>query len=278
MRRVVLAVTLAALCLAGCAAGADSFRVDTVVYIPADPTVAVTEPEARETQPEQEKETEASVALEETEAETEATEPQKTDTAKKATTSKKKNNASSKKPSADKGNTETKPTEATPTEPPATEAPQTEPPTEPDATEAPETEPTDPPLYDISGYSVGSLEYAIKDAVNAYRAEAELGELTVSSRLCAIASCRSYEISRVWSHTRPDGRSYKTVLSDYGYGAGSVKELLVYVSGAGDANSIVDKWMGADSQRELLLGSFSTIGIGVYRENGYTYVACLLVG
>lgn len=282
MKRIIFAAMLAVLCLAGCAKGEDSFRVDTVVYIPADPTVAATEPAEQEIQPETEIPMEAVTEPETTEPEeTEATEPEETTTTKKTSTTSKKNNTSSKKPSSGKDKTESKPTEPIPTETSPTEAPVPEPvPTEqPAATETPATEPepTDPPLYDISGYSVGSLEYAIKDAINAYRAGEGLDELSISSRLCAIASCRGYEISQVWSHTRPDGRSYKTVLSDYGYG-GSAKELLVYVSGSGDGAAIVDKWMASDSHRELLMGSFSTVGIGVYRANGYTYVACLLVG
>lgn len=280
MKRAIFVAMLAALCLAGCAMGEDSFRVDTVVYIPADPSVAATEPAEQESQPETEIPTEAATEPETTApVETEATEPEKTTTTKKPSTTSKNNNTSSKKPSSGKDKTESKPTEPAPTEAFPTEPPVTEPAaTEPAATETPATEPepTEPPLYDISGYSVGTLEYAIKDAINAYRAGEGLGELSISSRLCAIASCRGYEISQVWSHTRPDGRSYKTVLSDYGYG-GSAKELLVYVSGSGDGAAIVEKWMASDSHRELLMGSFSTVGIGVYRENGYTYVACLLV-
>ncbi len=115
----------------------------------------------------------------------------------------------------------------------------------------------------------------MRDAINAYREEAELGKLKLSSKLSAIASCRGYEISQVWSHTRPDGRSYQTVLSDYGYG-GSAQELRVYVSGSGDAQAIVDKWMSSDSHKALLLGNFTTVGIGIHRANGYTYIACLL--
>ena len=33
-----------------------------------------------------------------------------------------------------------------------------------------------------------------------------------------------------------------------------------------------------ESKKELLLGSYSTVGIGIYRANGNTYIACLLVG
>ena len=286
IKRTILLVGLLCLLLTGCG-NADEYRVSTVVYIPVSPTEAPVQPEQTlppETQTEAEtvpptEETlpeETETAPEETEEVPETTEPEK----KKGST-KKKNPQKQTEPPA----TEPAETEAPATEPVATEAPSTEPPvtepseTEPEATDAPDTEPepTEPELYDISGYSLGSLEKNMAAAINAHRAEAGLGELNLSSRLSAIASCRGYEISRVWSHTRPDGRGYGTVLGDYGYG-GSARELLDYVSGSGDAQSIVDKWMASESHRELLLGNFSTIGIGIYRSNGYTYIACLLVG
>jgi len=325
MKRKILIAVLAALCLVGCARAEDPYRVDTVVYIPADPTPVPMEAAApEETEAPTEEPVPAAAETEPVPEETEpaATEPEATEAAKKPASSGKKP-SSSKKPSSNKSDTdkeekateppaakpeeteppETKPaaTEPAPTQPAQTEPAETgvaatepvatqpvatqpdtpeKPATEPSVPEEPATEPpvtepepTDPPLYDISGYSVGSLEYAMRDAINAYRAESGLGELKLSSRLCAIASCRGYEISQVWSHTRPDGRSYKTVLSDYGYG-GSAQELLVYVSGSGDGQSIVDKWMSSDSHKDLLLGSYSTVGIGVYRVNGLTYIAC----
>ena len=290
MKRKILLIGLLCLLLAGC--GADEYRVTTVVYIPVSPTEAPVLPEQTlppETQTEAETEQPTEETLpEETETAPEETEevPETTAPEKKKGSSKKKNPQKETEPPA----TEPVATEAPSTEPPATEVTETEPPvTEPPATESPATEPsetepdatgvpaTEPELYDISGYSLGSLEKNMASAINAYRAAEGLGELNLSSRLSAIASCRGYEISRVWSHTRPDGRDYGTVLGDYGYG-GSAQELLVYVSGSGDAQSIVDKWMGSDSHRELLLGNFSTIGIGVYRANGYTYIACLLAG
>ena len=307
MKREILLALLIMLSLTGCAKNEDPYRVDTVVYIPADPTDAPTEaaipqetPATEQTEPaptEQEAPTETEP--EATEAVKETTSTKKSSSSKKTTTSSKKTNSSGKTETAAKATeppaakpAETQPpateppaTKPAPTEPPATEPPATQPPateppaTEPPVTEPPETEPepTDPPLYDISGYSVGSLETSMKDAINAYRTEAGLGEMSMSSRLCAIASCRGYEISQVWSHTRPDGRSYNTVLSDYGYG-GSARELLVHVSGSGDGQTIVDQWMCVDSYKELLLGSYSTVGIGIYRANGNTYIACLLVG
>ena len=154
------------------------------------------------------------------------------------------------------------------TRPPATEPP----PTEPPLTEQVETE---PPLYDISGYVVGSLEYEMLERINGYRTEEGLELLSLDPYLCAIASCRSYEVSFLWSHTRPDGRGYESVLADYGYGSGAAGELLGYA--AGDGAAIVDKWMSSESHRALLMGGSATVGIGIYYANGVVYVACLLV-
>ena len=142
-----------------------------------------------------------------------------------------------------------------------------------DATEPPATE---PPSYDISNYRTGDLEYEMLNRINEYRSENWLDELALDTRLCAIASYRSFEASRVWSHTRPDGRHFSTVLTDYGYGAGGVQELLVYDTGAGNGTAIVDRWMESNS-KESLLGDYTTAGIGGYRVDGLVYVTCLLV-
>ena len=176
----------------------------------------------------------------------------------------------------------TEPTATKPvaTEPVATEPVTTEPPvTEPIPTEPPVTEPpvTEPPLYDISDYQLGNLEYELLDRVNEYREEAELEPLWLDTWLCAIASCRSFEASQIWSHTRPDGRHFATVLDDYGYAAGSVQELMVYDTGSGDGTAIADRWMESKTHRELLLSGYTTAGIGVYDLDGITYVTCLLV-
>ena len=141
----------------------------------------------------------------------------------------------------------------------------------------PETEP-EKTIYDISGYSLGALEYGMIDQINTARGEESHSALNLDGRLSAIASCRAYELAQLWSHTRPDGRSYATVLEDYGYGAGAVTELLVYGSGSGDAAQMVSQWLASESHKaNLLSDGFSTVGIGVYRTNGITYVCCLLV-
>lgn len=234
------ALLAVALLCGGCGMDEDPYRVDTVVRIPVDPTDPPAETAA----------TAAPETAPPTEAPTEPTE--ETEAPPKA--------SGGSKGSSNKNNNTT-PKE---TEPPATDAPETEPETT---------------SYDISAYSVGTLEYDIRDEINTLRTGSGLSELRLDSRLCAIAGCRSWELSQVWDHARPDGRGYATVLEDYGYSAAAVTQLLLYVSGSGEAASIVGKWANSDSHlASLLSDSFSTIGIGVYRAGSFTYVCVLLVG
>ena len=250
-------VSVLVLSLAGCrlpGIEADLYRKDTVIYIPADPTTEPTE-----------------VAVEETEPET-------TETTKKSSSSSstKKNNTTS-----------TSATTAPATE--ATTVPTTQPPQQTEAITEPTTVPTEPPttspaeteyqIYDISDYVVGSLETSMMDQVNSYRRDAGMRELEKSGRLSAIASVRAYEASLSWSHTRPDGSDYTTVFQDYGFPAGAAGENLLYTSGGEDGATLVSKWMGAETNRDnLMYDGFSTIGIGIYKANGYVYIACLLAG
>lgn len=269
MRKSLFVLALILL-LAGCG--------DTVVYIPEDkqqpedgivvhipvkpekPTKEETDPVTVPLEPEN-----AETAPAQTEPEQKTTEPankKPASSSNKGNGSGNKNNSTNKNPS---GSSE-KPTEPQPeaTAPAETELPATEPPA------------TEPPLYDISGYAVGNMEYAVLARINEYRKEEGLEQLWLDEYLCAIASCRSYESSQIWSHTRPDGRNYGSVLSDYGYGGSALGELLGYTSGDGAA--LVDKWMSSDAHRALLMSGSSAVGIGIYYSGGVTYVTCLLTG
>ena len=284
MTRKIIAVFLICLLLAGCS--------DTQVYIPEERLGAESGEVVRiPVNPDKEEETEA--PLMPTETEPKETEPPQTNSAtitQKPSSSSNKGSSStqsstnkgtitgnSEKPKETQPATEPENTgSATITDPAATEPNETESAvTEPAVTEP---EPTEPPMYDISGYVLGAMEYAMVNQINAYRAEAGLAELQMDEWLCAIASCRSYEVSFVWSHTRPDGRGFTSVLSDYGYAAGNAEELLVYALGFADGTAMVDRWMQSDAHKQLLLGDWSTVGVGAYESGGYIYVTCLLVG
>ena len=179
----------------------------------------------------------------------------------------------------------TKPTESTTGTPTETTGDTTSPDdtheeTEPSTDSTEETEaPTEPEKdpYDISGHTVGSLEYGIPAAINAERTAAGLPELSLDGSLCAIASVRAYECSLYWSHTRPNGSDWSTVLSAYGYGGYScAAENLLQSSDGMDAAGAVAIWASSDSHREKMCNpAFTRLGVGVYTSDGMIYLACI---
>lgn len=266
----ILEILCCMLLLTGCGKTGNSYRVDTVVRIPVNPTEASETAAPTETNSTEEM-TEASEM-------TEATEPEKASSAAKS--------SSGGKTSSGKKTESESPTEkpvlsggistVQATEPKITGSLMTS--QDPKPTEVPETAAPAEVPYDPGDYSVGSLEYAILDELNDRRAEEGLPELTMNSRLCGIAALRAREAAQLWSHTRPDGRNYATAMSDYGFSFSTSAENLAHVSGSGDAAAIVSKWMDTDSRNSILGDGFTTAGVGVYRAGGVTYVVNLLVG
>ena len=246
MRRVILCVLASLLLCSGCAqTQEDPFRVDTVVLIPADPTQAPTD-EPKEIC---------------TEVLTEApTEPQET-TAPQKTTSYKSTGSGMNQSSAAQKPKETKPpaAEQIPALPPAL---------------APEEAP-----YNPSAYAVGELEHGLLQELNRYRLDAEIGELTMDTRLSGVAYLRAQEASVLWSHTRPDGRGYTSVLTDYGFEDDAAAELMVRGFPDCDAAYYAAKWMSyKSSNKDISNADYTTAGIGVYNQEEITYVVCLLIG
>lgn len=271
MKKLVLACILLGLLLAGCDSSETDteqlFRSDTVVNIPLNPEEPETqEPTAEQTLPPAESVTEG--VTESTAEETAAPSSVSSSSGKSSSS---KSSGSSKASASSSKATET--TQA------ATEVPTIEPPeTEPPETEPPETQSPEAAIYEISDYVAGGLEYAVAEQINAYRTEAGLEPLGMNGYLCGIASVRAYEVCVSWSHTRPDGRGWQSVLSDYGFGYGSAAEELAHTGGF-DAAAIVSKWMSSESNSaDILSADFTTIGVGVYNTGGATFIAAIFVG
>lgn len=177
------------------------------------------------------------------------------------------------KPSSGKSSSGTtvsqKPASAATTEPASTE---------PAETQMPVTEPRTSSVYDITGYAVSALEQAVAAQINACRTEAEVESLALNATLCAIAAVRAYEVCLSWSHTRPSGAQWQSVLSDYGFGYCNAAEALAYTAGF-DAVSIVSKWMNADSTlADILNADFTTVGVGIHSVDGTMYIAAIFTG
>lgn len=243
MKKILLTL-MVLLMLTGCKTQT-GIKLDAIVEIPLNPTEAAVETTEPATEPSTE-------PVEETTEPAEAPTEQKTSTKKNTTT---------KKDTAKKE--------------PASKQESTQPPTEA-ATKAP----TEPPVvnYDPTGYSPSGRDRDVAAAVNAQRVAAGLRELTLDSKLCAIASLRAWECSEIWGSTRLDGSSGITVLREYGYGHTVAAENLYYGSAGGEA--IVAQWMASNSRKaNLLMESATVIGVGSYTTpDGVTFVAALMVG
>ena len=161
-------------------------------------------------------------------------------------------------------------TKPKPTEP--TTQPSTTPPTE--MVTEPSTEPPAP--YDPAVYVPDGLDRQVAELVNGHRQMAGLESLAFDEDLCMLAAIRALEITNIWSHTRPNGEDWVTVLGEHGYEFACEK--LYY--GLSDGNGVVERWMLAEGTQPGLLGeNAKAIGVAhINTADGLTYVAAIIVG
>ena len=103
--------------------------------------------------------------------------------------------------------------------------------------------------------------------VNDIRADAGLEMLEWDTNLETVASVRANEISKSFSHTRPNGKQWYTVNSKIQGG-----ENLAY--GFDTPQDVVDAWMDSPTHRDnILYEDFEKVAISIYEKNGTYYWA-----
>lgn len=112
--------------------------------------------------------------------------------------------------------------------------------------------------------------------VNRARAEAGLDALEADDALCGAAAVRAQECRSSFSHTRPDGSSYDTALTDAGVTAAYNAENLAI--GHTTPEQVMKSWLDSEGHRANILGEhYTRIGISRVentsgRYKGYTWV------
>lgn len=97
--------------------------------------------------------------------------------------------------------------------------------------------------------------------VNRDRANNGLGPVTATPELMAAAQKRAEEIVSTFSHTRPDGRSCFTVLSECGVSYSSCGENIA--AGQNTPEAVETAWMNSPGHRANILRSgYGHIGVG----------------
>lgn len=100
--------------------------------------------------------------------------------------------------------------------------------------------------------------------VNMERARRGLGALRVSAELNRAARIRANEITRKFSHTRPDGTPWRTV-SGAAYGEN-------IAMGQRTADKVMAAWMTSSGHRaNILRPSYGSIGVCAVVSGGVTY-------
>lgn len=166
------------------------------------------------------------------------------------------------KPSATPAAKPTDKPSATPTGKPSA-TPTAKPTDKPTATPAPSAAPTN---------STTASRYAeeVLRLVNIEREKAGLSAYTTNTTLTSAANKRAGEIKKSFSHTRPDGSSFYTVLKEYNVSYRTAGENIAY--GQKTPEEVVKGWMNSPGHRaNILKPDFHKLGIGVYEVNGVYY-------
>lgn len=106
----------------------------------------------------------------------------------------------------------------------------------------------------------------VVDLVNEERAKAGVAPLTTNSKAEAAANVRAREIEKTFSHTRPDGSSFSTALTQNGVNYSGSGENIAY--GQKTPQDVMDGWMkSAGHKANILNEDFTTIGVGYYQNS-----------
>ncbi len=113
--------------------------------------------------------------------------------------------------------------------------------------------------------------------VNQERAAQGLSALKIVPALNQAAEIRAEEIKTNFSHTRPNGQSCATVLTETGISWRTTGENIAY--GYATPADVMNGWMHSDGHRANILNpDFDSIGIGVADQNGVLYWTQVFTG
>lgn len=108
-----------------------------------------------------------------------------------------------------------------------------------------------------------TLSYAeqILKLVNKERAKVGLHALKLDTQVSSAASVRAKEIQTSFSHTRPDGRKFSSVLTDNGIRFTAAGENIAW--GQTSPEQVMEAWMNSDGHRANILNAkFTKLGVG----------------
>ena len=137
-----------------------------------------------------------------------------------------------------------------------------------------ETNPTDPENPTVDWGDFAEMKQEIVNRINAERARIGLHELKVSPKVMQAAQIRADECTTLFSHTRPNGKSFNTVFKDVNL-ASSGGEIIG--EGFSTAQSVVNAWIASPGHyKDMVDSRYNCIGVGIsIGEDGKYYYSTL---
>ena len=135
----------------------------------------------------------------------------------------------------------------------------------PENPDAPDNnQPENPSLPDTDTENADFVRQVV-DLVNRERAKAGLSPVTADTSIQAAAQVRAKEIEKSFSHTRPDGSSFSTALTQQGVTYRGSGENIAW--GQKTPEQVMNGWMNSEGHRANILNkNFTKIGVG-YHQN-----------
>lgn len=118
---------------------------------------------------------------------------------------------------------------------------------------------------DASKQKIEDIARQVLDLVNTEREKAGVRPLKLSAELMQAADVRAAELTQVFSHTRPNGKSCKSVIPNGRYVMGEN-----IAAGSITAEDVVRSWMNSPGHSaNILNGDYTELGVG-YTYNEHT--------
>ena len=125
-----------------------------------------------------------------------------------------------------------------------------------------------------NGTSQGDFASQVVALVNAERTKQGLSALTIDTKVQQAALVRAKESTQSFSHTRPNGSSFSTALTEAGVSYRTAGENIAY--GQSTPQQVMNAWMNSSGHRaNILNANYTTIGVGYTVINGTAYWAQL---
>ena len=125
-------------------------------------------------------------------------------------------------------------------------------------------QPENPSVPDTDTENASFVRQVV-NLVNQERAKAGLSPVTADTSIQAAAQVRAKEIEKSFSHTRPDGSSFSTALTQQGVTYRGSGENIAW--GQKTPEQVMNGWMNSDGHRANILNkNFTKIGVGFHQN------------